>query len=138
VVNALGIPLLSSQRVSTRFVVFALIFLLALAGRNLQAHLARVTQARLGKALCLALFGLGFHDLWQHIKLWRVDRMPDLFRNLEVDLAGEFIANHPDPPYVLALAIGWGIGLISLVVLSYLAARESATGQGQTARPRSR
>jgi hypothetical protein len=123
VVNALGIPLLSSQRVSTRFVVFSLIFLLVVAGRNLQAHLGRLTRARLGKALCLALFGLGFHDLWQHIKLWRVDRMPDLFRNLEIDLTGEFVANHPDPAYAAALGIGWGIALLSLGVLMWLSLR---------------
>jgi len=125
VVNALGIPLLSSQRVSTRFVVFSLIFLLVLAGRNLQAHLPRLTQGRLGRPLCLALFGLGFHDLWQHIKLWRVDRMPDLFRDLQVDLTGEFIANHPDPAYAAALALGWGIALLSLVALIWLSLRDS-------------
>jgi hypothetical protein len=123
VINALGIPLLSSQRVSTRFVVFALLFLIALAGRNLQAHLPRLTQARWGKALCLALFGLGFHDLWQHIKLWRVDRMPDLFRNLQVDLSGEFVANHPDPAYAAALGIGWSIGLLTLGALIWLSLR---------------
>jgi len=123
VINALGIPLLSSQRVSTRFVVFSLIFLLVLAGRNLQSHLAKATQARLGKLLCLALFGLGLQDLWQHIKLWRVDRMPGLFRNLEVDLTGEFVANHPDPAYAAALGIGWGIALLSLAALIWLSLR---------------
>jgi hypothetical protein len=122
-INTLGIPLLSSQRVSTRFVIFPVVFLLALAGRNLQSHLGRVTQARLGKALCLTLFGLGFHDIWQHIKLWRVDRMLDLFRNLDVDLTGEFVANHPDPAYAAALGIGWGIALLSLAVLIWLSVR---------------
>jgi len=127
VINLLGIPLLSSQRVSTRFVVFPVLFLLAFAGLGLQKHLDRLGGSRAVRYLAMALFGVGAHDLWQHIKLWRVERMFDLFSNLPIDLTGELVANHPDPPYQLALGIGWGVALLTLLALVCLAARESST-----------
>ena len=49
--------------------------------------------------------------------------MPELFRNLEVDLTGEFVANHPDPAYAAALGIGWGIAVLSLAALIWLSLR---------------
>jgi hypothetical protein len=71
------------------------------------------------------------NDLWQHAKLWRFERMFELFANLQVDLTGEFIANHPDPAYALALGIGWAVAALTLIALVYLAARESRAPAGK-------
>lgn len=125
VINLLGIPLISSQRVATRFVIFPLLFLLVLAGFNVQRHLEQRGSSGAVRLLALALLGVGAHDLWQHVKLWRFERMFDLFANLPVDLSGEVVANHPDPAYGLTLGIGWGVALVTLAALGYAAARES-------------
>jgi hypothetical protein len=47
-----------------------------------------------------------------------------------VDFTGEFVANHTDFPYELALAVGWGVALITLAILVALtvAERKSAAG----------
>ena len=132
-INLLGIPLISSQRVSTRFIIFPVLFLLAFAGLGLQNHLDRLGDSRAVRGLAMALLGVGAHDLWQHIKLWRVERMFDLFSNLPVDLTGELVANHPDPPYFLALGIGWAVAGLTLLVLVYLASRESSAAAGNAA-----
>jgi hypothetical protein len=124
-INALGIPLISSQRVSTRFMILPLLFLLVLAGSKLQRRLERSGASLGAQALGLALLAVGAQDLWQHIKLWRYERMFGLFADLPVDLSGEVVANHSDPAYTLALGIGWGVALLTLVALVYAAVRES-------------
>jgi hypothetical protein len=132
-ISLAGIPLISSQRVSSRFFILPLLFLLVLAAANLQSHLNRLRRsgATPALALALALFGVGVNDLWQHAKLWRFERMFELFANLQVDLTGEFIANHPDPAYALALGIGWAVAALTLIALVYLAARESRAPAGK-------
>jgi hypothetical protein len=132
-INLLGIPLISSQRVATRFIIFPVLFLVVFAASNLQRHLEERGASRAARSLALALLGVGAHDLWQHIKLWRVDRMFGLFTELPVDLTGELVANHPDPPYFLALGIGWAVAGLTLLALIYLAARESPAAAGDAA-----
>ncbi len=123
-VNMTGIPLLASERVSTRFFVFAILFLLVLSALNLQDYLGENAPGTGRQLGFLALLGLIAHDLWQHIKLWRVRAMYGLFPNRYVDFSGEFIANHPDPPYELALAVGWGVALATLIALVLLSMAE--------------
>ena len=118
--NMLGLPLISSQRVATRLAIVPLVFLMCIAARNLQGHIRDSVRTAAGRAVYLGLLGLIFHDLWQHIKLWRVRHMYDLFPVREVDLTLDFVANHPDPPYELALIIGWGVALVTLGLLVVL------------------
>jgi hypothetical protein len=130
--NLLGIPLLSSQRVSTRFVIFAIVFLIVIAAHSLQHYFNRNRISTTGRLGLLALLALMGHDLWQHVKLWRIERMYDLFPMREVDLSAEYVANHLDPPYTTALVVGWGVALLALGVLTALSLKErtGATQRG--------
>lgn len=123
-INRLGIPLLSSQRVSTRFFVFALIVLTVLAG----IHLQRLIEAgKLSKWARLGMVGallVLVNDLWQHEKLWRVAHLPDMFNARDVNLSLAYVANHPDPPYAAALIAGALITVLSLCFLGWMAYRE--------------
>lgn len=56
-----------------------------------------------------------------------VDPQVRPIHHLPVDLTGEVVANHPNPPYLLALGIGWAVAALTLVALVYLAAREAPT-----------
>ena len=89
---------------------------------------------RWGKALCLTLFGLGFHDLWQHIKdcgVW-IACLGSVWSILPSSTSpGNSSPNHPDPAYAAALGIGWGIALLSLVALIWLALRQFAVPWGR-------
>ncbi len=123
-VNLTGLPLLAGERVSTRFFVFSVLFLLVLSALNLQDYLEEAKPGPGRQLGMLALLALATHDLWQHIKLWRVRSIYGLFPNREVDFTGEFVSNHLDRPYELALAIGWGVAIVTLVVLILLARAE--------------
>ena len=122
-INRMGIPLISSQRVATRFVIFTILTLLLASGTHFQALLSR---RKIGNTQFLGVLGLVAllaQDLWQHVKLWRVQRMPELFPNRGIDLSGEFIANHPDPAYGAALVLGLSIGALTLAALAWRARR---------------
>ncbi len=124
-INRLGIPLLSSQRVSTRFFIFAVIFLTVLAGIHLQRLIVAgklSNWARLGVTGGLLVLA---NDLWQHEKLWRVAHLPDMFNAHDVNLGLAYVANHPDPPYAAALIAGALITVLSLGFLGWMAYREA-------------
>lgn len=129
-INALGVPLLSSQRVSTRFLVFPLLGLLFLGSENLQRLIERQRPSWRWQLGGLILAGALFHDLWQHTKLWRVRRMMELFDHLPIDFSGEVVANHPDPAYTAALIIGVGVALLSLIFLLIKVRRSAASSAG--------
>lgn len=133
-INRLGIPLLSSQRVSTRFFVFALIVLTMLAGTHLQKLIEAgklVKAARMGLAGGLVVL---VNDLWQHEKLWRVAHLPDMFNARDVDLSLAYVANHSDPSYTTALIVGALISLLTFGFIGWMAYRERPSDIGSAAR----
>lgn len=124
-ISILNIPMLSSQRVSTRFFILVLVMLSVLAAIHLQRLLDKgviSTKARVGLLGGLVVL---VNDIWQHAKLWRVRRLPELFDARDVDLSLAYVANHPDPEYVAAVTIGTAITLASLGFLVWMAYRES-------------
>ncbi len=111
------IPLLSSQRVSSRMVFVPFAVLLVVAIGSFQRWLGRPERPGIHKVLA----GLGTlliaNDLWQHTKLWRVVNMGRLFPPKELDLAVNTVANHPDPPYHLLIGIGLAISAVTAITL---------------------
>ena len=105
-INALGVPLLSSQRVSSRFFIFALVFLLVLATFHLQRWLDERKLSNASRAVLVGALVVLANDLWQHEKLWRVRHLPDMFNARAVDLSLAYVANHPDPVYIATLVAG--------------------------------
>lgn len=132
-VNALGIPLLSSQRVATRFVIFSMLGLLFLGAEALQRSIdsRRLHWTwQIGGMVAAATI---LHDLWQHTKLWRVRRMMELFDPLPIVFSGEVIANHPDPAYVGSLVVGGIVALASLLFLLVMSRRWDPTERREQA-----
>lgn len=123
-ISALQIPMLSSQRVSTRFFILALMVLTILAAIHLQRLLHARKISRLGQVAMLGALVVLVNDLWQHEKLWRVRHLPDMFDARQVDLSLAYVANHPDPPYIMAIGVGLAIFLISGAFLIWLAWKE--------------
>ena len=120
VVGHLNLPLLNSQRVATRLIVLPVtvtIILSVLAFEGIMRNKAR----QVPRLLTIATLGLLAHDLWQHFRSWRVANMPGLFPPKPLDLSVNVVANHPDPPYELALSLGVAISLIGLAVPIVLA-----------------
>lgn len=118
-INRLPLPLVDAERVSTRFLLLPVLFAAALAGIALQRRLNERGSCIREKLTLLVILGILAHDLIQHSRLWRVDRMHLLFESTPVNLAAR-VLNHNDPPYVRALLIGSAAAVISLLVLAWL------------------
>jgi len=121
-VFALHVPMLTGERVSSRFLGLVLAFLSVLAAIGLQRWLDRSLErgalGRAAQAAVLAGFLLLAHDLEQHRLLWKVDQLGAYFAP-GAPLAPLVPANHPDPAYVAAIIGGAGISLGVLVFLVF-------------------
>jgi hypothetical protein len=53
------------------------------------------------------------------MELWKVTHLDTLFPALAFNRELWVVANHPDPPYILALVVGAGISLLSLGFLIF-------------------
>ena len=100
-----------------------LVFVMILAGNQLEAWLrARLWSAWQRLAALAGALVVG-HDLLQHARLWRVEAMAQVFKPTPVDIRAAVI-NHADPPYITALAVGAALALVSLLVLLLLARKQ--------------
>lgn len=125
VINRLPIPLTDSERISSRFFILPLVFLIILGGIYLQDFLmtpgARLLTQRI---LGLSLLALLTNDLYQHSRQWRVENMYSLFLSTLVDIRAK-VVNHPDPPYITALIVGGTVSVLTLAVLLILSLLEN-------------
>jgi len=129
VFHVLQVPLLDSQRVSSRLLYLPFLFLTLAGARWLQAWLDRRRPSPMLTVSLLSGLLLLASDIWQHVKLWRVAKMGDLFPNKALDLSVNVVANHPDPAYTASLIAGGVISLGSLLLLCALAIREGRSRQ---------
>jgi len=116
----LGIPMLTGERVTARFLILPLVFLFILGAVNFQRGLETRQPGAGLQVLLLGLMLVLSNDLLQHMELWKVTQLDTLFP-VSPALTPELwvVANHPDPPYILALAVGAGISLLSLGFLIF-------------------
>ncbi len=122
-VTMLPIPLFNAQRVTTRFLLLSLFFLVAISGDEAQRILDKELSPGLKVVAGGLLLVLG-HDLLQHTRLWRVENMARLFDRTPVDISAQVLQLH-DPPYLAALIGGAAAAVLGAAVLAYLARRES-------------
>lgn len=120
------IPLLASQRVSSRLIFVPFAVLVVLAVVELQRWLNRSERPLSHKAGLFLASLLIANDLWQHTNSWRVVNMGRLFPPKEFDIAVNTVANHPDPDYFLLLTLGTGISALSAVLLGLWLLREKS------------
>ncbi len=129
VITLLPLPLLDSERVTSRFFIVSLVFLMILAGWHFEEWLQTHQPTKTGQAWLLLTGALLLaHDLFQHSRLWRVVNMYDLFASKPADLTSQVI-NYPDPPYHQAVVIGLILMTLTLIFLIVQAWRERGTQQ---------
>ena len=114
-----GIPILSGERVFTRFL--ALPILVLLIGSIIQYQ--AILENNLGKPIHLFYFWLinliVANDLTQHASLWSLDKIIELFP-AEIPLTGYSIQNHVDPVYIAMIWIGILLSVISFFTLIFI------------------
>jgi hypothetical protein len=125
-VHLLSIPLLDSQRVSSRLLFLPIAMMIILAAISFQRATADSRRDVWTRVALLGLLGLMAQDLWQHFKLWRVVNMGNLFPPTPLDLDRYFVANHPDPPYVALLIVGLIVSAATFIFLLYKSSTEQA------------
>ena len=119
-VNRLPLPLMDAERVSSRFLLLPVVFLMILAGNQLEGWLRARSWSAWQRLAALAGALVVGHDLLQHARLWRVEAMAQVFKPTPVDIRAAVI-NHADPPYITALVVGTVVALVSLLVLLIMA-----------------
>jgi hypothetical protein len=122
-INTLPIPLIDAERVSSRFLIIPVFITLILAAVNLERRLQFKRLSTGWQLLSLTAVGVMAHDLLQHARLWRVENMATLFTRTPVDIRAEVLLRH-DPAYINALLLGFGISLLTLIVLIFQSVRE--------------
>ncbi len=125
IVRLTRIPLFSGERVSARFLIVPLAFLILLSAlalqdwlRNRRYALPALIFPSVGSLLLLA-------ELWSHIETWKVTAAAKAFPFTYTDLSLKLVSNHPDPVYTNGLLAGLAITSISAVVLVALCVREA-------------
>jgi hypothetical protein len=120
VLNLSGLPLLESQRVSSRFLAVPLVFLIALASlrldRFLRAHPSGAWRAAAGLGLALTVAGLLVHS-----SVWRVAHLKTLVRErravMSVHVADPVPQIEGDLAYMRTVQASAVVTLASLAVL---------------------
>ena len=135
VIQAIPIPLLNGERVSSRMIMIPFVVILLLASISFQRWVeqhARGTAPRW--ALALLLLPL-LNDLWQHLKAWRVNVAYSAYPVAKVDLAIKVVANHADAPYTGVLTAGAAITILTAIFLLAMAWRENRTNSRKPVNP---
>ncbi|MBN1267110.1 MAG: hypothetical protein JXA25_16590 [Anaerolineales bacterium] len=124
-VTMLPIPLFNAERVATRFLLLSLVIVIILSVDQLEVFLRKQKLHSIGKITAAGLVLILAHDLLQHVRLWRVENMSQLFSRTPVDITAE-VLRIQDPVYTGALVVGVGIAVLAAGVLLVLIRRERA------------
>lgn len=118
------IPLFSGERVSARFLILPVVFLIVMACTALQNNLQIRKFHRLKILLSSLLLVILIMELWNHISAWKVLNSVKAFPYTYTNLAIKVVSNHDDPLYTNGLIIGALISGISLAGWIWLYWRE--------------
>lgn len=119
-----NIPLFASERGTMRIAGLPFVWLLLVAALAFQKWWKTHAMGTAQKWTALAALGFIWIDLWSNLKIWRPAEMKGYFEPTPLNLAGNSVANHPDPLYTTTLLLGLGLTLLTAAVLFALSWRE--------------
>ena len=114
--TAVRIPLFSGERVSSRFLILPLIFVMIAGVAALQRWIKNRPYPAGNVLLTTLLIPTAFF-LAKHLNAWKVTEAAAVYPKMEVDLALKTVANHPDSPYTTGLMIGAAISALSGILI---------------------
>jgi hypothetical protein len=126
IVMYLPIPLINGERVSARLVTLPFVLVMLAAVYAFQRFLDEKGTSVLWRWIGIAGLFLLTHDLWQNLKLWRVNVAAGYFPVTPVNLAIKVVSNHPDAVYTNILLAGLFLTILSAVALMAGIFRKSA------------
>jgi hypothetical protein len=122
-VRAAGIPLLDSERYTSRLFILPLLLLIVFAATALDQWMKTTTSAW-HRVLAVMLLAFTAIDMAGAIRLWRVSVSSGLFGPASFDAASAAIGNHADPAYINTVLAGAAVTMATAIVLLVLAYRD--------------
>jgi hypothetical protein len=119
----LPIPLLSAERVATRFIIIPILMLVFLAVIRMERVLTNLKQTFTYRFIAVGtilIMALGFVD---HSFLWSVTRLERIYQNRVVDLTIPDVISRQDPLYKNLLWVSAAISIAGIALSLYLAIR---------------
>jgi hypothetical protein len=129
----LPVPLLNSERVTSRFIVIPFVLLLVIAAIRMQKILESMNLGFKGHLL----LGVGVLEMWRslltHAAVWSVPRLELEPTSYWHELTTATVVEAPDRAYFVSLYLGAAVSVFALVLWSYgrfrlLAAKPTAAG----------
>lgn len=111
----LSIPLVSHERVPSRFLAISLLAMITMASEGLQRWLDRLRPRPGARLVMVGLLLILAQDLIQHARMWRVELVAQALPARVLDV-GLTIANRPDPTYTSVLAVST---VVSFAAIAY-------------------
>ncbi len=108
-----------AERVSSRFFIIPLLFLIVIGGDTFNQWWQALKGRSLYWLVFLAIEVILLHDLIQHARLWRLDRLRTIFETTSIPLIAE-VVSRSDPPYIRALIVGGSVSILSVLLLIIL------------------
>jgi len=113
VVARLPIPLVNSERVSSRFLIVPLVMLIVLSSIRFGWFLPTIRRSAGAQTLFLAAYVVLVTDLGMHSFTWRLGRMENQFPHVPYTMAYH-IVHQVDPGYVASVNFGIALSLATL------------------------
>jgi hypothetical protein len=128
VIRVTAIPMFGGERVLSRMICLPIFVLLLVGSLEFQKLLDR----QMPHSHKFVLVGLVFmaNDLWLHSQLWNVNAVAKVFGGVQLDLRGNSLTNHGDPPYFMTLKVGAALAVLTLGFLLLQSFREHGRKQG--------
>jgi hypothetical protein len=124
----LPLPLFTGERISSRMVSLAFVFILALAVIEFQHWLSKAKHPHLTVMLVILLILLGANDLWQNYIVWSFGSVSGEFPVQGFTPSQWVVANDPgDIPYLRLVWVGAAITVATVVFLLAMTWKEHRT-----------
>jgi hypothetical protein len=130
-VRITGIPLFASERAVMRMISVPIVWFFLIGSLLFQEWWNGRKFQTSHQIVALMILFLTFIDLWSNIKVWRPSEIAQYFSPVVMNIAGNSVANHADPPYMLVLSAGLGITLVTALFLIIMSWRESKSRHKQ-------
>jgi len=125
IVRMTGIPLFASERATMRMVSVPVVWLFLIGAISFQIWWNQRKFTISHQAAALMGLSLMFIDLWSNMRVWRPTQIKQYFVPVTMNVAGNSVANHPDPDYFFILAVGLGITIVTALFLIFISWRET-------------
>lgn len=115
------LPIISSERVSSRMIIIAFVLILVLAAIEYQAWLNSKIDRRFTFLGSILILGIGLSDLLQNFMTWRLSKSSIAFPPMTFEPDNWFVANnYGDTAYLSLIILGTIVSTLTLIIMVIL------------------